>query len=160
MIQINYLSEIEQLYIFLDDEIIDLTNVKDEKFLIVKNQTFYIKLLESKIGFLIKPSESVLNGEINFYFNKTEKYKSRELETDETCFYIEKMDYISDYYININISDYIVYKFILMEDFDIINEANKYIVPSYQQNILYFHIKKVKFKIMIIIMELTLVNII
>ena len=125
-------------------ELIDLTNVKDEKFLIVKSQTFYIKLLESKIGFLINPSDSVLNGEINFYFNKTEEYKSRELETDETCFYIEKMDYISDYYININIGDNITYKFILMEDFDIINETKKYIVPSLSTKYFIFPYKESK----------------
>ena len=130
MIKINHLSHIEILYIFYDDELIDLTNVKMNQFFIYESQTFTINFSESQIGFLIYPSESVLNGEINFYLNgTTEKFKSRELETDKTCFYIEKINNTSQYFIILNVSDYIVYKFIIMENFEIINETKNRIVP-------------------------------
>ena len=129
LIKINHLSDIKILYIFYDDEIIDLTNVKKDYFFIYENQTFFLNLSESQKGFLIHPSESVLNGQINFYIKKNEIYKSRELETDKTCFYIEKRNDASLYYINFNVSDYIVYKFIIMENFEIINDIKNRILP-------------------------------
>ena len=129
LITINYLFVIKILYIFFDDEIIDLTNVKNNQFFIFNEQTFSLNLFKNQIGFLIYPSESVLKGEISFYLNKTEKYKSRELETDKTCFYIEKINGILKYFINIKTNDYVVYKFILMENFEIINESKNRIVP-------------------------------
>ena len=146
LIKVNYLYEIELLYISLDEEIIDLSNVIDDKFFIFQTQRFYLNLANNSIGFFIAPFETVENGTIIFYNNELEKFKERELESETTSFYIEKMNDISEYYIDINIKNYVVYKFIFMENFEIINETR--IVNILPFSIIYlifpYNIKKEK----------------
>ena len=146
LIKINYLSNITLLYISLEDEVIDLTNIKSEKYVIFNSQRFYINLLISKIGFVITPYEISKNATITFYNNRLEKYKERDLESKKTSFYIEKMKDNSEYYIDLNVTDYIAYKFELMENFEIINETRNITIPpmSTKYFIFTYNIKKEK----------------
>ena len=138
LIKINYLSDIELLYISLDEEIFDLSNIISQQFFIFQTQRFYIKLINEKIGFFICPFETVENATKIFYNNKLEKYKERDLESEKTSFYIEKTNNNSEYYIDINIKNYVVYKFILMENFEIINETKKVSIPPLSTKYLIF----------------------
>jgi len=146
LIKINYISNINLLYISLDEEVIDLTNIKSEQYVIFNSQRFYIKLLISKIGFVITPFEIAKNATITFYNNKLEKYKERDLESKKTSFYIEKINNNSEYYIDINVTNYIAYKFELMENFEIINETRNITIPpmSTKYFIFTYNIKKEK----------------
>ena len=138
LIKINYLPDIEFLYISLDEEIIDLSNIINQQFFIFQTQRFYINLTNENIGFFICPFETVENGTIIFYDNNLEKYKERELESEKTTFYIEKINDNSEYYIDINTKSYVVYKFILMENFEIINETKKVAIPPLSTKYLIF----------------------
>ena len=146
LIKINYISNINLLYISLDEEVIDLTNIKSEQYVIFNSQRFYINLLISKIGFIITPFEIAKNATITFYNNKLEKYKERDLESKKTSFYIEKINNNSEYYIDINVTNYIAYKFELMENFEIINETRNITIPpmSTKYFIFTYNIKKEK----------------
>ena len=129
-VTIYEISKLELIYIFVENEVIDITNAKNKKHFIYKSQVFSINLSQQQMAFLITPSETVEEGKIHFYNGESE-YKSRELENDTTSFYIEKQnDTNNAYFVKITTNNFIVYEFNLLENFEIIDENKSITIPT------------------------------